>query len=162
MKQELEFGKAQQCINAAKELIDNYSNNVDNVISMFKCKNVNLFIAGSKSLQQERDIFAGVVNVLQSKWKPLGIDVNSYSYQNFPREVTDIPSQKQYNNFIAKQRQFNKVNTEFSKKTTTLLKQLSDDYIQTREEIHKMNSKIDRLTVFLILTLCLLLWSVFI
>lgn len=66
------------------------------------------------------------------------------------------------NNFIAKQRQFNRVNTEFSKKTTTLLKQLSDDYIQTREEIHKMNSKIDRLTVFLILTLCLLLWSVFI
>lgn len=66
------------------------------------------------------------------------------------------------NNFIAKQRQFNKVNTEFSKKITTLLKQLSDDYIQTREEIHKMNSKIDRLTVFLILTLCLLLWSVFI
>lgn len=66
------------------------------------------------------------------------------------------------NNFIAKQRQFNKVNTEFSKKTTTLLKQLSDDYIQTREEIHKMNSKIDCLTVFLILTLCLLLWSVFI
>lgn len=66
------------------------------------------------------------------------------------------------NNFIAKQRQFNKVNTEFSKKTTTLLKQLSDDYIQTREEIHKMNSKIDRLTVFLVLTLCLLLWSVFI
>lgn len=66
------------------------------------------------------------------------------------------------NNFIAKQRQYNKVNTEFSKKTTTLLKQLSDDYIQTREEIHKMNSKIDRLTVFLILTLCLLLWSVFV
>ena len=66
------------------------------------------------------------------------------------------------NNFIAKQRQFNKVNTEFSKKTTTLLKQLSDDYIQTRKEIHKMNSKIDRLTVFLILTLCLLLWSLFV
>lgn len=66
------------------------------------------------------------------------------------------------NNFIAKQRQFNKVNTEFSKKTTTLLKQLSDDYIQTREEIHKMNSKIDRLTVFLILTLCLLLCSLFV
>lgn len=66
------------------------------------------------------------------------------------------------NNFIAKQRQFNKVNTEFSKKTTTLLKQLSDDYIQAREEIHKMNSKIDRLTVFLILTLCLLLWSLFV
>lgn len=64
------------------------------------------------------------------------------------------------NNFIAKQNKLNKVNTEFSKKTTTLLKRLSDDYIQTREEIHKMNSKIDRLTVFLILTLCLLLWSV--
>lgn len=62
------------------------------------------------------------------------------------------------NNFIAKQNKLNKVN----KKTTTLLKQLSDDYIQTREEIHKMNSKIDRLTVFLILTLCLLLWSLFV
>ena len=66
------------------------------------------------------------------------------------------------NNFIAKQNKLNKVNTEFSKKTTALLKQLSDDYIQTREEIHKMNSKIDRLTVFLILTLCLLLWSLFV
>lgn len=66
------------------------------------------------------------------------------------------------NNFIAKQNKLNKVNIEFSKKTTTLLKQLSDDYIQTREEIHKMNSKIDRLTVFLILTLCLLLWSLFV
>lgn len=66
------------------------------------------------------------------------------------------------NNFIAKQNKLNKVNTEFSKKTTTLLKQLSDDYIQTREEIHKMNSKVDRLTVFLILTLCLLLWSLFV
>ena len=66
------------------------------------------------------------------------------------------------NNFIAKQNKLNKVNTEFSKKTTTLLKQLSDDYIQTREEIHKMNSKIDRLTLFLILTLCLLLWSLFV
>lgn len=77
-------------------------------------------------------------------------------------EELEILFQTNTNNFIAKQRQFNKVNTEFSKKTTTLLKQLSDDYIQTREEIHKMNSKIDRLTVFLILTLCLLLWSVFI
>ena len=66
------------------------------------------------------------------------------------------------NDFIAKQNKLNKVNTEFSKKTTTLLKQLSDDYIQTRTEIHKMNSKIDRLTVFLILTLCLLLWSLFV
>lgn len=77
-------------------------------------------------------------------------------------EELEMLFQTNTNNFIAKQRQFNKVNTEFSKKTTTLLKQLSDDYIQTREEIHKMNSKIDRLTVFLILTLCLLLWSIFI
>lgn len=66
------------------------------------------------------------------------------------------------NDFIAKQNKLNKVNTELSKKTTTLLKQLSDDYIQTRKEIHKMNSKIDRLTVFLILTLYLLLWSLFV
>ena len=77
-------------------------------------------------------------------------------------EELEMLFQTNTNNFIAKQRELNKANTEFSKKTTTLLKQLSDDYIQTREEIHKMNSKIDRLTVFLILTLCLLLWSVFI
>lgn len=77
-------------------------------------------------------------------------------------EELEMLFQTNTNNFIAKQRQFNKANTEFSKKTTTLLKQLSDDYIQTREEIHKMNSKIDRLTVFLILTLCLLLWSLFV
>lgn len=101
--QELEFKKSQECIDAAKELIDNYGNNVDNIIAGLKRHTVNLFIAGSKFLQQERDVFAGVVNVLQSKWKPLGIDVNSYSYQNFPREVTDIPSQEQYNNFIANQ-----------------------------------------------------------
>lgn len=103
MNQELEFKKAQECIEAAKELIDNYGNNVDNIIARLKRHTVNFFIAGSKSLQQERDVFAGVVNVLQSKWKPLGIDVNSYSYQNFPREVTDIPPQEQYNNFIANQ-----------------------------------------------------------
>lgn len=77
-------------------------------------------------------------------------------------EELEMLFQTNTNNFIEKQRQFNKVNTEFSKKTTTLLKQLSDDYIQTREEMHKMNSKIDRLTVFLILTLCLLLWSLFV
>lgn len=103
MNQELEFNKAQQCIDAAKELLDSHSNDVDNFIAGLKRHTVNFFIAGSKSLQQERDVFAGVVNVLQSKWKPLGIDINSYSYQNFPREVTNIPHQEQYNNFIAKQ-----------------------------------------------------------
>lgn len=103
MNQELEFKKAQRCIDTAKKMIDNYGNDVDNIIAGLKRHNVNFFIAGSKSLQQERDVFAGVVNILQSKWKPLGIDVNSYSYQNFPREVTDILPQEQYNNFIAKQ-----------------------------------------------------------
>lgn len=102
LNQELEFKKAQQCLDAVSELIEKYGNNVDNIIYSLKRQDVNFFIAGSKSLQQERDVFAGVVSILQSKWKPLGIDVNSYSYQNFPREVTDIPSQEQYNRFIAK------------------------------------------------------------
>lgn len=101
MNQELEFRKAQQCIDAAKELIDSYDNDVDNFIAGLKRKNVTFFIAGSKSLQHERDVFAGVVSILQSKWKQIGIDINSYSYQNFPREVTVIPSQEQYNYFIA-------------------------------------------------------------
>ncbi|MDE6491826.1 MAG: hypothetical protein K2L37_01595 [Lactobacillus sp.] len=101
LNQELEFKKAQQCLDAVSGLIEKYGNNVDNIIHSLKRQDVNFFIAGSKSLQQERDVFAGVVSILQSKWKPLGIDVNSYSYQNFPREVTDIPSQEQYNRFIA-------------------------------------------------------------
>lgn len=103
MNQELEFQKAQQCMNTAKDFIDNYGNDVDNAIAGLNRQTVNFFIAGSKSLQQERDMFAGVINILQSKWKPLGIDINSYSYQNFPREVSDVPPQEQYNNFIAKQ-----------------------------------------------------------
>jgi len=101
MYQEMEFNKAQQSINAAKDYIENYENDVDNFIKGIKRKGVNFFIAGSKSLQQERDIFAGVINLLQSQWKPLGIDVNSYSYQNFPKEVSLGGHQQQYNHFIA-------------------------------------------------------------
>lgn len=102
MKQEFEFERARQCIDSAGEMIENYDDDVDNIVAGLKRQCVNFFIAGAKSLQQERDIFAGVINILQSKWRPLGIDVNSYSYQNFPREVNGIPHQEQYNNFIAK------------------------------------------------------------
>lgn len=100
MYQEMEFNKATQCIEAAKNFMDNYENDVDNLIKDIKRRDVNFFIAGSKSLQLERDIFAGVINLLQSQWKPLGINVNSYSYQNFPKDVNLGGHQEQYNHFI--------------------------------------------------------------
>lgn len=101
MYQEMEFQKSQQCLDAAKRMLDNAENDVDNLIISLKRHDVNFFIAGSKALQQERDVFAGVINVLQSTWKPLGLDINSYSYMNFPRDVTIDGHQQQYNHFIA-------------------------------------------------------------
>ncbi len=101
MYQEMEFQKSQQCLDAAKRMLDNAENDVDNLIISWKRHDVNFFIAGSKALQQERDVFAGVINVLQSTWKPLGLDINSYSYMNFPRDVTIDGHQQQYNHFIA-------------------------------------------------------------
>lgn len=101
MYQEMELQKSQQCLDAVKRMLDNAENDVDNLIISLKRHDVNFFIAGSKALQQERDVFAGVVNMLQSTWKPLGLDINSYSYMNFPRDVTIDGHQQQYNHFIA-------------------------------------------------------------
>lgn len=101
MYQEIEFQKSQQCLDAAKRMMDNAENDVDNLSISLRRHDVNFFIAGSKALQQERDVFAGVINVLQSTWKPLGLDINSYSYMNFPRDVTIDGHQQQYNHFIA-------------------------------------------------------------
>ena len=101
MYQEMEFQKSQKCLDEAQIMIDNVGNDVDNLIKGLKRHDVNFFIAGSKELQQERDVFAGVISILQSKWKPMGLEINSYSYMNFPRDVTVEGHQQQYNNFIA-------------------------------------------------------------
>lgn len=101
MYQEMEFQKSQKCLDEAQIMIDNVGNDVDNLIKGLKRHDVNFFIAGSKELQQERDVFAGVISILQSKWKPIGLDINCYSYMNFPRDVTFEGHQQQYNNFIA-------------------------------------------------------------
>ena len=101
MCQEMEFQKSQKCLDEAQIMIDNADNDVENLIKGLKCHDVNFFIAGSKELQQERDVFAGVVSLLQTKWKPLGLDIYSYSYLNFPRDVTIKGHQEQYNSFIA-------------------------------------------------------------
>ena len=101
MYQEMELQKSQKCLDEAQIMIDNIGNDVDNLIKGLKRHDVNFFIAGSKELQQERDVFAGVISILQSKWKPMGLEINSYSYMNFPRDVTVEGHQQQYNNFIA-------------------------------------------------------------
>lgn len=101
MYQEMEFNKSQKYLDEASNMIDSHSYNVDNYIKELKKRDVNFFIAGSTSLQHERDIFAGVISLLQTKWKPLGLTINSYSYNNFPREITSGGHQQQYDNFIA-------------------------------------------------------------
>lgn len=102
MYQETELQSASRIINEAAEYIDKYENDVDNIIKGLKRRDINFFIAGSKSLQTERDVFSGVISILQSQWKPLGININSYSYQSFPRELNIGGHQQQYNNFICK------------------------------------------------------------
>lgn len=102
MYQEIEFQKSQQCLDLASKMINDVENDVDSLIKGIKRHDVNFFIAGSKELQQERDVFASVISILQSKWRPLGLDINSYTYQNFPKDVTIDGHQQQYNNFIAR------------------------------------------------------------
>lgn len=101
MYQEMEFQKSQQCLEEVQNVIEGADNDIGNYINALKRRDINFFIAGSIVLQSERDVFAGVINLLQAKWKPLGLDVNSYSYMNFPREVTTDGPQEQYNHFIA-------------------------------------------------------------
>lgn len=99
--QEIEFNNSKKYLDEAGTWIESHSNDVNNYIQTLKCRDINFFIAGSTSLQHERDVFAGVINLLQTKWRPLGLTINSYSYQNFQRDIIIDGHQQQYNNFIA-------------------------------------------------------------
>lgn len=66
---------------------------------LFK-RDIYMFIAGSKALQKERDLFSNVISQLQTKWSPKNINAYGLSYQNFEHEVVINGQQADYNSFI--------------------------------------------------------------
>jgi DNA-binding transcriptional regulator YhcF (GntR family) len=63
-------------------------------------RQANIFFAGAKALQAERDMFSHEISILQTDWKEKGIEISSFSYQNFVHELTEKPKQEIYNDFI--------------------------------------------------------------
>lgn len=62
----------------------------------YKC-----FIAGSTSLQVERDAIRAVVSEIHNKWSSKGITITSYTFEDFETKVYEGGLQKLYNHFIA-------------------------------------------------------------
>lgn len=100
--QEIEFQKAENLLKLSKERIDLDGDAVDLYGNQLFTREKNLFFAGSKELQTERDIFSNVVSQLQTKWKDKNINIYSYSYQNFEHQFEYKGHQCTYNDFIRK------------------------------------------------------------
>lgn len=60
---------------------------------------IRCFMAGSTSLEQERNAFRAVVSKADNKWETYNI--KSYDYQDFSRSYQKIAHQATYNEFIA-------------------------------------------------------------
>lgn len=63
-------------------------------------KTIKCFIAGSKTLQQERDALRAVTCVMYNKWDSRNFRILSYTFEDFKREHTLVPPQEMYNKFI--------------------------------------------------------------
>lgn len=63
-------------------------------------KSIKCFIAGSKTLQQERDALRAVTCVMYNKWDSKNFRILSYTFEDFKKEHTLVPPQKLYNKFI--------------------------------------------------------------
>lgn len=63
-------------------------------------KTIKCFIAGSKTLQQERDALRAVTCVMYNKWDSKNFRILSYTFEDFKKEHTLIPPQELYNKFI--------------------------------------------------------------
>ena len=100
--QELEYKKAQDLIKQTNELVQLDGAKVDAMVDNLFSQQINVFFAGSKALQTERDIFSNVINQLQTKWKDRHITIYGYSYQNFEHEFVINGHQCSYNDFIRK------------------------------------------------------------
>lgn len=63
-------------------------------------KTIKSFIAGSKTLQQERDALRAVTCVMYNKWDSKNFRILSYTFEDFKKEHTHVPPQELYNKFI--------------------------------------------------------------
>ena len=98
--QEIEAQKAEDLLKSVTELMGQDEMELARMTSMLFRRDVYMFIAGSKSLQNERDLFSNVISQLQTKWSPKNINVYGLSYQNFEHEVVINGQQADYNSFI--------------------------------------------------------------
>lgn len=98
--QEIEFKKAEDILNSVKVFIDDDSEEVDMIGERLFSRQINVFFAGSKALQTERDVYSNVVSQLQTKWKDNNIHLYGYSFQNFEHEFVFDGHQCTYNEFI--------------------------------------------------------------
>lgn len=98
--QEIEFKKAEDILNGVKAVMDDDSEEVNIIGDKLFSRQINVFFAGSKALQTERDIYSNVVSQLQTKWKDNNIHVYGYSFQNFEHEFVFDGHQCTYNEFI--------------------------------------------------------------
>lgn len=98
--QEIEFKKAEDLLNGVKVVMDDDSEEVNMIGDKLFSRQINVFFAGSKALQTERDIYSNVVSQLQTKWKDNNIHLYGYSFQNFEHEFVFDGHQCTYNEFI--------------------------------------------------------------
>lgn len=99
-RQEKEFKKAEDLLNGVKAVMDDDSEEVNMIGDKLFSQQINIFFAGSKALQTERDIYSNVVSQLQTKWKDNNIHLYGYSFQNFEHEFVFNGHQCTYNEFI--------------------------------------------------------------
>ena len=100
--QDLEFKKAEEILKSTEDIICDDEIKVEYLEEKLFTRQINVFFAGSKSLQTERDIFSNVISELQTKWKDKNIHLYGYSFQNFDHEFVFDGHQCTYNEFIKK------------------------------------------------------------
>lgn len=81
--------------NECKLLFADFNDQKSQEIKTIKC-----FIAGSTSLQRERDALRAVTCVMYNKWVSKDFRILSYTFEDFDRASVIDGHQKQYNDFI--------------------------------------------------------------
>ena len=76
-------------------------NNIDIIEPQYD-KLIKCFIAGSKSLQRERDGLRSIMSVMYNKWMNFNFKILSFTFEDFDKKVVIGGQQKLYNSFIEK------------------------------------------------------------
>ncbi|MCR4849469.1 MAG: hypothetical protein K5920_11560 [Bacteroidales bacterium] len=98
--QEIEAQKAEDLMRTVTDQLLQDEMSIANLASTLFRKELYFFIAGSKALQTERDIFSNVISQLQTKWSSRNIFSYGVSYQNFENKFTLGGQQVEYDEFI--------------------------------------------------------------